>query len=67
MSPETGAGAWLCASGSQACIGARPAFVANPRAASSRPIRATVGSTAGRSVTSRIQDSVGSPAARVAA
>ena len=24
---ETGAGAWLCASGSQLCIGARPAFV----------------------------------------
>jgi hypothetical protein len=37
MSPETGAGAWLCASGSQLCIGARPALVAKPRVAKAIP------------------------------
>ena len=40
ISPETWAGAWLCASGSQLCIGASPALVARPSAASANPIRA---------------------------
>ena len=42
-----GPGAWLCASGSQLCIGARPALVAKPRTASAHGERARASGSSG--------------------
>jgi hypothetical protein len=67
MSPETGAGAWLCASGSQLCIGASPALVAKPRIARATATLTSEGSSAGGLWWRVFQDRVASPAARVAA
>ena len=62
MRPDTGAGAWLCASGSQLCIGAKPALVANPRIASAPPALISAGSNGRVVALSENQDSVGCPA-----
>ena len=57
MSAETGAGAWLWASGSQLCIGASPAFVPYPRTI--RPIasRTTPGFRCREAAISEVQSS----------
>ena len=67
MSPLTGAGAWLWASGSHECMGARPALVAKPRTASAPAARAREGSRLGALPSSATHDSVDSPPACPAA
>ena len=67
MSPETGAGAWLCASGSQLCMGASPALVAKPSTARAPPARISAGSSGRPAWLSTSQDRVASPVPREAA
>ena len=55
MSAETGAGAWLWASGSQACNGASPTLVPNPITSSVTAIRVTPGSRLVPAAASRAQ------------
>ena len=57
MSAETGAGAWLWASGSQLCIGASPTFVPYPRTRSPIARRTTPGSRRWEAAISEVQSS----------